>query len=103
MKFIGVPKQLVRFQSKLLKKSNRLGIRFDADGFYETENPRLIKALSRKFKTVSEVIEPTISIKTDLKSYKELQTMYAEKTGLTAVGVKKADILKILEETQGLG
>lgn len=31
--------------------------RFDSNGIYETENPRLIKLLSRKFETAEETIK----------------------------------------------
>lgn len=55
MKFKGTPNQLVRFQTKNLRNGRKTGVRFDADGFYETEHPRLIKALSRKFEIVDEI------------------------------------------------
>lgn len=43
MKFIGKPGMLVR------DKRKKKNYRFDKDGFLETDNPRLIRALSVKF------------------------------------------------------
>ena len=52
MKFIGTPNLYVRFSNKYIQRATRKkGITFDADGFYETENPFLIKILSQKFET----------------------------------------------------
>jgi len=93
MKFKGVANQLVRITKikKHLVRKIPKSIRFDKDGIYETESPYLIKRLSAKFEEVVENKE----IK-DM-GYQELQVLYAEKTGNSAVGVKKSVILEELE------
>lgn len=55
MKFIGTPNLYVRFANKYVTRVTRKkGIIFDADGFYETDNPLLIKILSQNFKVAEE-------------------------------------------------
>lgn len=51
MKFKGTPNLLVRLMRPI---GNIRHIRFDAQGFYETENERLIKRLQHKFEMVTE-------------------------------------------------
>ena len=105
MKFKGTPNQLVRItkiRRNLIRKVPKT-IRFDNEGIYETESPYLIKRLLVKFEQVEEakIEEATINdeIKTNCKdmSYKSLQKLYVDKTGKTAVGVSKANIIKELE------
>ena len=101
MKFKGIPNQLCRItkiKRSLVRKIPK-SIRFDKDGIYETENPYLVKRLKTKFEVVEEVIEDIVEEEVELKdmNYKELQVMYAEKTGKSAVGKRKIDILKELE------
>ena len=96
MKLKGTPNMLVRHNRlRRIKgiRPNQVWFRFDSDGFVELDDaklhPRQIKALKAKF----EVVEK------DLKqlSYKELQQKYVEKTGNSAVGMKKKDLIKQLE------
>ena len=122
MKFKGNPGQLCRItkiRPNLVRKIPK-SIRFDKDGVFETENRYLIARLKTKFEVVEEVIEETIIEEVDnglheteekeedfeeveeipeLKDlgYKELQVLYVDKTGESAVGKKKVDILKELE------
>jgi len=104
MKFKGEANQLCRItkiKPHLIRKMPK-SIRFDKDGIFETENKYLIKRLSTKFEVIEEVeeiIEEETVEKVILKDipYPELQVMYAEKTGKSAVGKKKVDILKELE------
>jgi hypothetical protein len=49
MKFIGDPGMLVRIRSGIRKRP--ILIRFDENGFYETDNKQLIRRLSAKFGT----------------------------------------------------
>lgn len=58
MIFIGEPNLLVRFNKNRLKLTKKKYIRFDNDGKYETDNPRLIKLLSAKFKTEADIEKP---------------------------------------------
>jgi len=92
MKFKGEPNMLVRITKVPQVQRSKVpkSIRFDLEGIYETENKYLINRLKAKY---SEVEEDVKSI-----SYQDLQKLYAEKTGKSAVGVKKADLIKGLEE-----
>jgi len=112
MKFKGMPGRLCRItkiKPNLVRKIPK-AIRFDKEGVFETENPYLIKRLKTKFEIVEEVIEVIVeeTIEEFVEevqevpelselSYKELQVLYAAKTGESAVGKKKKDILKELE------
>jgi len=110
MKFKGIPNRLCRItkiKPNLVRKIPK-SIRFDKNGVYETENPYLIKRLKTKFEIIGEYNglqenqekeEKTEQNGIVLKecSYSELQVMYAEKTGKSAVGKRKVDILKELE------
>jgi len=121
MKFKGIPNQLCRItkiKRSLVRKIPK-SIRFDKDGIFETENPYLVKRLKTKFKVIEngfnaetldkikEVVEShdidkaqsllEEKIAVEKLPYPELQVLYAKKTGKSAVGVKKAVILKELE------
>jgi hypothetical protein len=104
MKFKGNANQLCRItkiKPHLVRKMPK-AIRFDKEGVFETENPHLIKKLSTKFEVIEEIIEEIeeeIEEDVNLKDlpYQQLQVMYADKTGESAVGKRKADILKELE------
>ncbi len=105
MKFKGEPKKLVRItkiRPHLIRKVPK-SIRFDKDGEFETNNPYLIKRLLTKFEQVKEITnaetqteEEKNTEKEKVLTYNELQVMYSEKTGKTAVGVKKSTLLKEL-------
>jgi hypothetical protein len=115
MKFKGTPNQLCRITKirKHLVRKIPKAIRFNKEGIFETENPYLIKRLKTKFEEVKEIslvkevedglqeTEEKEEIKEEVKlkdiPYPELQVMYAEKTGKSAVGKRKVDILKELE------
>lgn len=101
MKFKGLPKQLVRItkiKPNLVRKVPK-SIRFDVNGIFETENSYLIKRLLTKFKEVKEIVKVEEVVKTDYHKieYKELQNLYTEKTGNSAIGVSKINIIKELE------
>ena len=48
MIFLGQPGQLVRFRPSMVR-GRKIGFRFDKNGEYETENPRLIRILKAKY------------------------------------------------------
>jgi len=91
VKFKGIPKQLVRFQTKSLRNGRKTGIRFDKDGIYETENPRLIKALKNRFEVVAEVEEAVV--KEEELTDEEIRQMAKEKH-IKSWHVKAIDTLK---------
>jgi len=94
MKFKGIPNQLVRItkiKPTLVRKVPK-SIRFDKDGTFETDNPYLIKRLSARYEKIEEV-----KIDYHKIEYKELQVLYKKKTGISAIGKKKIDIIKELE------
>lgn len=103
-KFKGEPNQLVRItkvQKHLIRKVPK-SIRFDKEGVFETENVYIAKRLSVKFEEIVEevIIEEVVEeIEVDYNdlNYKELQNLYMKKTGNSAIGVKKVDIIKELE------
>ena len=101
MKFKGEPNQLVRLTKipKSIIRKVPKHFRFDKDGIYETENTYLIKRLKTKFEEIIEEIEEIEEIKVNYNDldYKELQTLYVEKTGNSAIGIKKTEIIKELE------
>jgi hypothetical protein len=91
MKFKSKPGRIVQ---KRIKRQGKWRVvpwfKFDEKGFAEVDESKitsrdLIK-LKQKFKVVG--VEP--------KSYQDLQKLYSEKTGKSAVGMKKADMLKEL-------
>jgi len=59
MKFIGDPGMLVRIRSGIRKRP--ILIRFDENGFYETDNKQLICRMSVKFKSVDERAEKALA------------------------------------------
>lgn len=69
--------------------------RFDENGYAEIDETKVTATDLIKLKKKFEVVEDTKEIK-DM-SYQELQVAYAEKTGNSAVGKRKKDILKELE------
>ena len=113
MKFKGEANQLCRITKirKHLVRKIPKSIRFDEQGIFETENPYLIKRLKTKFEIIEEVQDGLYETEEkeedfeevkevpELKdlTYQELQVLYASKTGESAVGKKKVDILKELE------
>lgn len=69
--------------------------RFDENGVYETDSPLMIKALSRRFKSDSEVPQETevieeIEEKKEM-SYQELKS-YAKTLGVNTYGMKREQI-----------
>jgi len=82
------------------RRVNRFGrwyvvqwFKFDDKGYADIDESKLTKSDINKLKAKFDVVEE------DLKDlgYKELQIKYADKTGKSAVGMKKKDILKELE------
>jgi len=112
-KFYANPNQAV-----MSKTSNKMIFRFDTKGEFITDDPIIINRAKGYFDylefeadVVGEKIKGnapkrvlTITTKEEKKkekkapTYKEMQTLYAEKTGKSAVGKSKADILKELED-----
>lgn len=103
MKFKGEPNLFVRIIKP--KHGEVKSITFDKEGFYETTHPITIKRLKTKFEEIEEIEEIELeSTNNNIKNidysslkYKELQALYAEKTGNSAIGVSKVDIIKELE------
>ena len=96
MKLKGIPNMLVRHNRHKRVKGRRRGsewFRFDSDGFVNIPDEKLTEkektALMAKFEVVNTNLNSM--------SYKELQQLYSEKTGHSAVGMKKKDMLKELE------
>jgi hypothetical protein len=59
MKFIGTPNLYVHIRNKRIQRLTRKkGLRFDENGFYETDNPILTKALSQHFQKVEPAEDP---------------------------------------------
>jgi len=107
-------------QAVMSKRSNKMLFRFDTKGEFITDDPEIINRAKGYFdciELIAEVVgekieghEPkrvlTITTKEETKkikkikdmSYPELQKLYAEKTGKSAVGVNKKNILKELED-----
>jgi len=110
MKFKGKANQLCRItkiKPTLVRKMPK-SIRFDENGVFETDNKYLIKRLSTKFEVIEEIEDALHETEEEKEEenqeielkdvpYPELQVMYAEKTGKSAVGKRKVDILKELE------
>ena len=94
MKFYAEPNMLVRPRKngpyKRLKP-----FRFDENGEYETDNPLMIKALSKRFKSENvEIVEEVIEL-----TEEEIRHMAKEK-GIKSWHVKKIETLK--EELGGI-
>jgi len=70
--------------------------RFDENGLAEIDESKLTKADIIKLTSKFEVVEEVVKEYKDM-SYQELQVAYAEKTGKSAVGMRKKDLLKELE------
>ena len=57
MIFYAEPNMLVRINKNIASNRRLKSFRFDSEGKYQTENPRLINALKRRFKYDIEVVE----------------------------------------------
>lgn len=57
MKFKGEPNLLVRINKNIAKNRRLKNFRFDNNGIYETDNPRVIKALSKRFEIIEDIKE----------------------------------------------
>ena len=66
MKFRGTPNLLVRFTKKNMRNGRKIGVRFDKDGIYETENPRIIKAFKAKFEVIEEDVVENEPVKVEV-------------------------------------
>lgn len=62
MRFYGPPGMLVRINRKNLRPNSIKMFRFNADGIYETDNPRLINILKRKFKYDEEENQAAVAV-----------------------------------------
>jgi len=81
--------------------------RFDSEGYAEIDETKLTQSDINKLMSTFEVVEKQIVLKKEVKkevekeikdmSYQELQTAYALKTGNSAVGKKKKDLIEELE------
>jgi hypothetical protein len=102
MKFQSTPGRIV---NKRIKRQGRYRVvgwfKFDEKGFATVDETKItatdLNKLKKLFKVVAPKVEEKASNKPMKRSYKELQALYTEKTGKTAVGVSKANILKELE------
>lgn len=56
MIFYSEPNMLVRINKNIASNRRLKSFRFDSEGKFETENPRLINALKRRFKYDIEVV-----------------------------------------------
>jgi len=112
-KFYANPNQPV-----MSKKSGKMLFRFDTKGEFITDDPEIINRAKGYFDCIeltSEVVgekikgHPPVKVlkitskEDEIKSFKDmsypdLQKLYAEKTGKSAVGVNKKKILKELED-----
>jgi len=95
-----------RIVNKRVKRQGRWRVvgwfKFDDKGFATVDETKITATDLSKLKSKFKVFVPKEKTKTVKKqsgpSYKELQSLYVEKTGKTAVGVSKSNILKELEE-----
>ena len=78
--------------------------RFDSEGYAEIDETKLTQSDINKLMNTFEVVEIMIQkevkeVEKEIKdmSYQELQTAYALKTGNSAVGKKKKDLIEELE------
>jgi hypothetical protein len=100
MKFYAEPGLLIRPRKNGVMKRFK-PFRFDTNGEYETENPILIKALKRKFKTDSpsdDAIESTEEIIEDVMDDEAIRAM-AKDNGIKSWHTKS---IKRLKEELGL-
>jgi len=94
-----------RIVNKRVKRQGRYRVvgwfKFDDKGFATVDETKVTATDLNKLKKLFKVFVPKAEEKPSNKpvkrSYKELQALYVEKTGKTAVGVSKANILKELE------
>jgi len=103
MKFIGTPGQLVRITklNPINKRQIPKSIRFDKDGYFETENKHLIKRLSAKFKIVEEVKEVLLEKNNESEVSEEELRNLAKEAGIKSWHVKSVErIIKELEELE---
>jgi len=91
MKFKSVPGRVVH---KKIRKCGKIKIvvwfRFDSDGYAVIDESKVTASDLIKLKSKFEVVKEELS-------YQELQSKYTEKTGHSAVGMKKKDLIKELE------
>lgn len=77
--------------------------RFDENGVYETDNPLMIKALSRRFKSDSKAQEETEAVEEIEEekemSYQELKS-YAKTLGINTYGMKREQIEESIKEVK---
>lgn len=75
--------------------------RFDSEGYAEIDETKLTQSDINKLVNTFEVVEVVLKkeVEKEIKdmSYQELQTAYALKTGNSAVGKKKKDLIEELE------
>ena len=79
--------------------------RFDSEGYAEIDETKLTQSDINKLMNTFEIVEIMIQkevkeeVEKEIKdmSYQELQTAYALKTGNSAVGKKKKDLIEELE------
>lgn len=75
--------------------------RFDSEGYAEIDETKLTQSDINKLMNTFEVVEVVLKkeVEKEIKdmSYQELQTAYALKTGNSAVGKKKKDLIEELE------
>jgi hypothetical protein len=94
MKFKSVPGRVVQ---KRVRKMGKVRIvvwfTFDDKGYAEIDETKVSSIDLAKLKTLFKVVSTEVK---DM-SYQELQVKYAEKTGSSAVGMKKKDLIKELE------
>jgi len=96
MKLKGTPNMLVRHNRHKRVKGRRRGsewFRFDSNGFIDIPDEKVTEREKMALMAKFEVVETNLK---DL-TYKELQQVYSEKTGNSAVGKKKKDMLKELD------
>ena len=94
MKFKSVPGRVVQKRVRKFGKTRIVvWFTFNDKGFAEIDETKVTASDLVKLKSLFKVVEEDVK---DL-SYKELQVKYADKTGHSAVGMKKKDILKELE------
>lgn len=94
MKFKSVPGRVVQRRIKKMGKYRIVPwFKFDDKGFAEVDESKISPTDLVKLKSKFVVVETNVK---DL-SYQELQVKYTEKTGHSAVGMRKIDLIKELE------
>jgi len=96
MKYKGEPNLFVRINKP--RKGEVKFFTFDENGIYETNHPTTMARLDGYCERCVEKEEIEETVNLSELSYQELQVLFAEKTGKSAVGIKKKDILEELEE-----